>query len=160
KNMPLTRNQIEEFTKRARQAGLTDEQIAGEIQRKAREVGSSSNAKNQSYSGSTPTKPQSSPVTTSKSQGEGGGSVSSLIKSIVQPGVDYLKFVGEAGAQAGRFAFDPTFRKAVLGEELTEEEHRKLAKQDTTFFVDEEKLEDRGEIVKTGAKATAGGASY
>jgi hypothetical protein len=158
--MALSQNQLQEFTRRAKQAGLTDEQIASEIEKKAREFGGASNAVDVSYSGGGQPKTTANQSFSTSQEPESGGFVSSLIKGIVQPGIDYVKFVGEAGAQAGRFAFDPTFRKLILGENLSDEEVKKLSQERSTFFVDEDKLENKGEIALTGAKATAGGMSY
>ena len=161
----LTQQQIAEFTRRARLAGLTDEQIRQEIEKKAMEFGGTTSPLAQTTIGniSAPT----TSTTTAKTQtqvgditgGDSGGFVANFIKNLVQPALEYGKFFGEAGYQAGRFAFDPLFRKAVLGEKLTPEEEKKLASKKATFFYSEEeaqkKLSDRGKITETGLKSTA-----
>jgi len=165
----LTEQQIAEFTRRARLAGLTDDQIRQEIEKKAREFEGTTSPLAQT---TTTMGTVSAPSAPSKTQtqvgdvtgGESVGFIVNFIKNLVQPAIEYGKFVGEAGYQAGRFAFDPLFRKAVLGEKLTPEEEKKLASQKATLFYSEEeaqkKLSDRGKIAITGAKATAGAASY
>ena len=164
----LTEQQIAEFTRRARLAGLTDDQIRQEIEKKAREFGGTTSPLAQTTTTmGTVSAPSAPPKTQTQvgdvTGGESGGFIVNFIKNLVQPAVqpaiEYGKFFGEAGYQASRFAFDPLFRKAVLGEKLTPEEEKKLASQKATFFYSEEeaqrKLSDRGKIAETGLKATA-----
>jgi hypothetical protein len=175
--MPLTQLQINEFTKRATAAGLDPNQIQAEIQKKMQEMGGyngappsaqqplpqgqASTIPNQgmsSIAGSANTQPQG------QGQEQDGNFISTFINGLIQPGVDALKFGGEAAYQAGKFAFDPIFRKSVMGGELTPEESKKLLSQHATLFYNDEeaqqKLGDQGKILATGAKATAGAASY
>lgn len=176
----LTDYQIAEFTRRARLAGLTDDQIRQEIERKAREMGgftspvalsqpqtsgvmTASTATTPTFSSTS--KKQTFDTTTTPSSGSGVGSfVVNFVKGLIEPVVEYGKFVGEAAYQAGRFAFSPEFRKSVLGEKLSEEELEKLSKQKATLFYSEEeaqrKLGSREKIAETGLKATAGAESY
>lgn len=166
--MPLSRTHIAEFTKRAKLAGLDDTQIQQEIERKAQELYANSSVADASYGGMQPPGGMPAPqatgakATPAVGQEEQGGFIGNFIKGLVEPAVSYGKFVGEAGYQAGRFAFDPVFRKAVLGEKLSPKEQEELAKKKETLFYqgEEDKVDDTGSILATGAKATAGAASY
>lgn len=169
--MPLSQYQINEFRKRAKVAGLDDQQIEQEIAKRY----------NASYGGNAGMIPQqqgpapsiaqttSAPASQMTEQvappEQSGGFIANFINGLVQPAVEYGKFVGEAGHQASRFAFDPLFRKAIMEpDKITPEEASKLnPKEDAAFYSPEEakkKLGDRAEIAMTGAKATAGAASY
>jgi hypothetical protein len=164
--MPLSQFQINEFTKRAKMAGLSDDQIQLEIQKKAREM--SGIANNIQAAPQTrqfnPSLNTNNNFTKDIAGPEDNGFVFNLVKGFAQNAIDYTKFVGEALNQTRRFAFDPVFRKSVMGEELTSEEAKKLAEENPTAFYSKEegekKLGDRGKIVLTGAKATAGMESY
>lgn len=89
-----------------------------------------------------------------------GGFLQNVGESLIRPAVNYGKYVGEAGAQVGRTAFDPTFRKAFMGGQLTPEENQQIAGAPSTLLLDENKVNGLGNIAKTGLKATAGAASY
>lgn len=89
------------------------------------------------------------------------GFFTSLAKGIVQPAIDYTKFVGEAALQGGRALVNPTMRKAVFSpNKMTDEDYMKLGDMKSTFLVDEEDIKDRKTIAKTGLKRTAGAATY
>lgn len=161
--MALNNYQISEFTRRAKLAGLDDTQISQEIEKKSRELsGVTSPLSAANPAGKTAQ--VTGKVPTSGEGDQGGGFAFNFIKGLVQPAIEYGKYVGEAAYQGGRYILDPVFRKSILGEELTPEELDKLNKgKDTFFYSDEEaknKLGDRGKIALTGAKATAGGMSY
>lgn len=86
---------------------------------------------------------------------------SNIVKGVVQPAVDYTKFVGEAALQGGRALINPTMRKAVFNPgAMTEEDHLKMAEMKPTFLVDEKDIDGRKNIAKTGLKRTAGAATY
>lgn len=89
-----------------------------------------------------------------------GGVLTSLAHELIRPAVQYGKYVGEAAAQVGRVAMDPVYRKSVMGGQLNEEEAQHVANQPVTAFLNENEVANRGEIAKTGLKATAGAASY
>lgn len=166
--------QIAEFTRRARLAGLSDDEIRREIEKKAREMSGTTSpvALSQPPTSGVTVSATTSPSITPKkatidttTSGSGLGSfLVNFVKGLVEPAVEYGKFVGEATYQALRFSFSPTFRKVVLGEELSKEELEKLSKEKTTLFYSEEeaqrKLGSRKKIAITGAKATAGAESY
>lgn len=162
--MSLTQSQIDEFTRRARIAGLNDGQIQQEITKKVAEF-NQSNGLNQPQTPSKPnissgTGPSSTSVDTNTVQDE--GFISKFVKGIIQPAEDFGKLVGEAAYQGGKYIFDPTFRKLVNGEKLTPEELAKV-NTDTAFYNKDEaqkKLGTTGDIVATGAKAAAGMESY
>lgn len=163
--MPLTNNQITEFAKRAKMAGLSDTQIQQEIEKKAREM-SGSSGMIQNVTQRPPVTPQN-PATSStmdSSQPSGSNFAVDFVKGLVQPAVEYGKLVGEGVYQSGRFVFDPVFRKAVMGEKLTPEENKKLGEQKAMlFFSDqegEEKFGDVGKGAMTAAKTAAGMSSY
>lgn len=84
----------------------------------------------------------------------------SLISGLTKPAIDYAKLLGEAGYQVGRFITQPTFRKAVLGGELTPEEARQLTRQRPTLFLSEKEIGTPEKILETGTRATAGALSY
>ena len=90
--------------------------------------------------------------------------VSKVGGAIVKPAVDFGKYLGEAGVGVSRLLSDPNYRNAVLksnqGKELSPEEAQAVLSKPTTQFLSEDKVKDRGTIVSTGAKATAGAASY
>lgn len=161
--MALSNYQISEFTRRAKSAGLTDDQIRSEIEKKAQEVSGITSPLAQTGAVSRPAQ-TSTKTSAVESEQEDSGFVYKFVKGLVQPAIDYGKFVGEAGYQAGKFVFDPTFRKSVLGEKLTPEEAEKLSSQKSTLFYSEDeaerKLSSTKKIVGTGAKATAGAAAY
>lgn len=162
--MSLTQSQINEFSRRAKLAGLSDSQIQQEISKKVSEFNQANGLSQPKAINkpniSTGTVSNTSGVDTSSLQEE--GFISKFIKGIVQPAVDYGKLVGEAVYQGGKFVFDPTFRKLVAGEELTPEELKKV-NTDTAFFGEEEaekKLGTTKDILITGTKADAGMSSY
>lgn len=171
--MALTQFQINEFTKRAKAAGLDDATIQQEIAKKAQEFNGNSggtipqptggvSTAQQTLPGQQP--PAGQPATQGDTSQQGDGFIASFINNLVQPAIDYGKFVGEAGYQASRYVFDPVFRKAINGEQLTPQEAAKLdPSKDTLFYSPEEakkKLGDQAAIATTGAKATAGAMSY
>ncbi len=162
--MSLTQSQIAEFTKRARIAGLNDGQIQEEIAKKVSEF-DQSNGLSQPATVTKPnsvmgTSPSSKGIDTTVTQEE--GFISKFVKGVIQPAVDYGKFVGEAAYQGSKYVFDPTFRKLVNGEKLTPEELATV-NTDTAFYGKDEaqkKLGTRKDIAITGAKAGAGMESY
>lgn len=90
-----------------------------------------------------------------------GSFVGEVAGAIARPAIDFAKFVGEAGAQAGRYITNPTFRKVVKDpNSLTPEEQQEVNQMQDTFFVDPETIKNRETIAKTGAKRTAGAMSY
>lgn len=197
-----TQLQINQFKRKARAAGYSELQIANEISRKIR---AESTQKTQRQ----PTRPTQQIQDTNITQPQPSQPQESFLKrtvrGLVEPGVNYLKFIGEAGAQSIRAVADPVmdFRGGKKIDEIanqSDELHKRsrelikkakqtkdpeekkrllqqsrdidaeieqlttplrdLAEKPTTFFEDEEAIKDRGTILKTGIKRTAGGASY
>jgi hypothetical protein len=133
--MPLTQPQIDEFTRRATAAGLGPNQIQSEIQKKMQEYGGANGVQpstqqplSQGQAPSIPSQGMSGiadPATTQpQGQAQDGNFISTFVNGLIQPAVDYGKFVGEGVYQAGKFAFDPIFRKSVMGGELTPRNQR------------------------------------
>lgn len=89
------------------------------------------------------------------------GLFSSLVKGVVQPAIDYTKFVGEAALQGGRALLDPEMRKATFNPgSMTEQDWIKLGDKKKTFLLDEKDIKDPLTTAKTGLKRTAGAATY
>lgn len=153
-----TVGQIQAFTVKAKQAGFSDAQISAEISRKTQEEVQRSNIQ-ASPVAPTPQATQA-PVATPAPQPEKKSFVRSFVDALVDNGIKYSKYVGEAGYQGGRYIIDPTFRKAVNGGDLTGEEAQKLNAMPDTMFVDKEKIKDRASAITSGLKATAAGMSY
>ena len=182
--MALTKFQIDEIKKRAKDQGMTDEQVEAGMSQLVSQFDSNQGIQQTpQISAPTPTTsttpttqpaqqvmgasspmastPQQKVATPQQSQQPQnaslvGGFFKSLYNTVVNPAVEYGKFVGEAGAQAVRFASDPAFRKAATGrvDQMTDEELKRFGSEKATYFVDEEKVKDAGSIVKTGVKAT------
>lgn len=77
---------------------------------------------------------------------------------MISPVTNYAEMVGEAAGSAGRFAFDPAFRKATMGGQLTDEEADHVANL-KPFFMDEQELSkfsSPGSAALEGAKRTGG----
>lgn len=86
------------------------------------------------------------------------GGVEKFVKGMISPVTNYAEMVGEAVGSAGRFAFDPTFRKSTMGGQLTDAEAEHLANL-KPFFMDEQELgkfSDPGSAAMEGAKRTGG----
>lgn len=132
-------NDLQQKIAQARQLGMPEDIIAKKVQQYMQTLQQSS---------------------TQQSASQQGGMVQNFVSALVKPAVDYGKYVGEAGLQAAKFAVDPTFRKSVLGGQLTPEEAQQQLAAPMTGLLDENKLGTRGDIVKTGLKATAGASSY
>lgn len=211
--MALTQEQILLIKQRGKQKGYTDEQINTALIEMEKQgggasapnasmsnfsnAGSVSNTQRANVPQGTAPKPDTTTQQTQQTA-ENEGLVSRFFKSLYNTGANYVKFVGEAGAQGVRAVIDPIGDSRGIDEQVTklsqesrdliaqakktndkEEKKRLLNKsraidaqietlgnraraigdKKASFFVDEEKISDRGQIVKTGAKATAGAAS-
>lgn len=117
---------------------------------------------------STPTSPTPQPsISTSQQPSQPqntslvGNFFKSLYNTVVDPAVNYGKFVGEAAAQTVRFASDPAFRNVVTGnaDKVSYEDLQRIGSENPTYYIDPNKVQDTGSIIKTGVKATAGAAS-
>lgn len=171
----LTKDQINLFTQKAKSAGLSDFQISAEIKKKEQELSggtgdytsapksSASSVSVPAQSNTSSTSSMQAPVNTNipaDAPQEQPSFISGFIKSLTDPAVNYLKFVGEGGYQIGRVVFDADFRKLALGQDVSEEAAQRIANEDLTMFLKPEQIATTKDIIKTGAKATAGAASY
>lgn len=164
----LTQGQLLELKNRLKAQGLTDDQISAGLSRfmdQYQPTDQQPTSAMQNVPASTASQTSSTPASSQPTdQSSGGNIVSDFFKSLYNTGADYGKFVGEAFTQANRFAIDPAFRsgviKGITGQDLTPEEAKKIISQpETTFYSPQEaekKLGTAGDIIKTGAKATAG----
>lgn len=162
--MAFSDAQIRAFRLKARAKGFTDAQINQEIARKQQEdqLLSQRRANVSEQPEVLPSRTTAPVARTQPTQQPRtvGSTVRDIAGAIVKPGVEFAKFVGEAGAQAGRYATDPTFRKAIQNpESLTQDEIQKV-NQRQTYFVKPEQISNRAKIAETGVRRTAGAASY
>lgn len=143
-----TQEQLNNAIQRARQAGIPEDII----QRKVSQFTVTPNA---------PSEPKRN-----LSQKVGGFLKSAIVDPVTQAG----NYIGESGYQLGRFASDPIFRKAILGKDLSNEEHRYLAhspqgmREELTpagigFGMQEESFKDKSTMAKDLAKNAANLAS-
>ena len=201
--MSLTQAQIQAFTLKAKDAGLTDEQIRQAVAKKEQELrGTTLDTTGVTIQ----PKAQLDNIPTLDSvQKKDGNFITNTAKALVQPAVDYGKFVGESVAQASRVGAealaskqgifgadeidkqigqltrqnreiiaqmksekDKTKKKelAVKSREIDAQieslgnQAREIGGKKTTFLIDENKIKNQKDIALTGAKATAGAASY
>lgn len=213
--MALTQEQIQQIKLKGKAKGYTDEQINTaliELEKQSgggasQDVSSNNFSSAPSSQGSNIPKTNiQSPAGGSQQQGqtqtqapaEEGGLVSRFFKSLYNTGANYVKFVGEAGAQGVRAVIDPIGDAKKIDEqsqalakqsrdliaqakrtndkaekdrllqksrdidaqiESLGDRARQIGEKKASFLLDESKISDRGQIVKTGAKATAGAAS-
>lgn len=88
-----------------------------------------------------------------------------LVEGVVEPFTKYAGYVGEAGAQLGRTAFNPQLWKARLGMEMTPEDIEKINQMRPNILPEEiagfefgltpEEMATRKDLALTGAKRTA-----
>lgn len=172
----LTDDQIKKFRERARQAGYSESQIAAEIQRKAKEtqtpapqVAPQVAETNRSALVQQQPKVESSGITEPEKPGGLGG----FLRSLVEPGLRYGRFVGEAGAMLletpKRIGLEREFeelQKTPLTEERVrrqEEIAAELQQISKPTFMKEKQYQEMlepGGIAREAIKSTAGAASY
>lgn len=84
-----------------------------------------------------------------------------IIGSLLSPATKAVRFAGETGAQAVRTLTDPAFRKVAFDpKSLTPDEAAHIQASPKTFLMPEAQIATPLDIVKNGARATAGAASY
>lgn len=84
-----------------------------------------------------------------------------LLGTLLSPATKAARFAGETILQTGRSIGDPIFRKATFSSKpLNEGEAAYIQSSPKTFLMPEANIENRGELLKSGARATAGAMSY
>jgi hypothetical protein len=205
----LTEAQKLEIRRRAKEKGISDVAIdkgINEYQKSGFNVPVSAEISSASLPPTSPQRPASTPQqpptapSSTPPPTEDPGFIASFIKALVDPAVNYFKYVGEAGFQATRAISDDSILSVGAIDDQVQEltnqslelirqakqtnnrkeklrlldESRKIDEKinalgnkagkvgdlQKTKFMDEEKIETRADIVKTGAKATAGGMAY
>lgn len=201
--MTITQAQLAEIKKRALAKGISEQEVDSLMPQLVKDFDAQMKGNTIDTSG---VKVQSNAKqNTTESQTSSGGFIKDIATSLIQPAVDYGKFVGEsvaqpsrAGAEAlagkqGIFGADEIdkqigqltrknreimaqmklekdkTKKQTLATQTKEidaqiealgNQAREIGNKQKTFLIDENKIDTKGEIVKTGAKATAGAASY
>jgi len=147
----MDQQKIEQFIQDARSQGASDAEIQAYLSQKT----------GQQASPTVQTQPMGvqDGAQPAPQQEQGDGLIRSIAKSLISPFERYGKFVGEAAFQGGRFLTDEAWRKATLGQDLTEEESKHVMDSPTTRFVDPKILESKKSIATEGLKSTAGVAS-
>ena len=198
--MPLTQAQILEIKRRAREKGISEQQVDLAMPQLVKDFDARMNGNSIDTSGIT-IQDQAT-----QNKAENGSFVGNLVKGIVQPAVDYGKFVGESVLQASRAGAEQIYNpndtifgadeldkqigqltresRAIISQMKSEKDKGKkkelalksreidaqieelgkkaesIGDKKKTFLLDENKIATRGDIALTGAKATAGAASY
>lgn len=84
-----------------------------------------------------------------------------LLGSLLSPATKAVRFAGETGAQTVRSLTDPAFRKTLFDpKSLTEADAAHIQAAPKTFLMPEAQIATPEDILKSGARATAGAMSY